>query len=164
MLYDSYQRKIDRIADILARILRQMPKILAALGAVMVVTITLLATKGIVGKTTCTPQTEYGEAVVCDASAFLSDGWFEYAQAGSTDWTQEVPKYPGDYQMRAGANAAFGKIRYGKNVPFTILPKPVEVSVAVSHVLYGELPKTKATLVGTDTFTCDAVIYQDALS
>ena len=132
MLYESYQKKILRVADILRRVVKLLPVIIAALAVVIATTATLLATKGIVGKPECPESITYGESFPCTAKAFLSSVSYEYAEAGSDEWSAEMPRMPGEYKVRGVGKASFGKYKYSDEMPFRILPKQIEVAVAQS--------------------------------
>ncbi|MBQ9778299.1 MAG: hypothetical protein IJW22_05165, partial [Clostridia bacterium] len=162
MLYDVYEKRILKLARILDFLRRNARTLLIALTVVVVTTTTLLATKGIAGKTTCEATYTYGETVSCDGGAFLSRVHFEYKGADGT-WSETPPRFPGAYLVRSVGFSITGKPRYGKETPFTILPRTVDVQVSDTHICYGELPSVSAELPFGDRVLCDSVAYANIL-
>ena len=145
MLYENYQNKIQKIAAFLAKVLEHIILISAVFAAVVALTVTLLATKGITGKVSCESSIVYGESYKCKATSFLSSVRYEYKEAGGTKWTDEKPTMPGEYEVRGVGRATGGKDRYGESTGFTIEPLAIDVSVAGESVMFGVVPSVTHT-------------------
>lgn len=160
MLYENYQKKILRVAGVLAKIVRLLPLIITAMALVIATVVTLLAVKGTVGELSCSTEVVYGEQVQCEAKAFLSRVRYEYSADGST-WSEEHPRFPGNYWVRAVGNGSFGGEKYGEPKSFTVLPKKITVSVAESEIVYGDVLSLSADTVYNDVAACDRYITDD---
>ena len=161
MLYENYQEKIRKIANFLSKVVRLLPVIIPVVSVVIVTSVTLLATKGLASKVTCAAEVTYGESYSCEAKAFLSEVRIEYSPVDSEEWSEIQPRYPGQYQTRAVGISSFDKDRYGKVGYFTILPRPVDVSVQNERIVYGNFPTVTAETVYGDRFSCEGVKYAD---
>ncbi len=161
MLYENYQKKVLKIAGILAKILRLLPVIIPAVVLVIVATITLLAVKGNISEVTCNTEAVYGEHVRCEANAFLSKVWYEYSEDGVM-WSEEYPSMPGEYQLRAVSNASFGGKKYSEPKSFTIAKRSLTVSVANQEIVYGEALSISADVAYNDVVVCDRFVTDDA--
>ena len=67
MLYENYQKKIQKIATILSKVVKHLAIIIAVVSAILVISVTLLATKGLTGAVKCESTVVYGEDIVCKA-------------------------------------------------------------------------------------------------
>lgn len=150
MLYENYQNKIQRIAEILRRIFRRLPIIIAIASVIFAAIIALTFSKGIITGVSFPESVEYGEAISGSASAFMSKATLEYSKKGENAWSAQIPVMPGEYDVRASAQAAFGMTRYGKVLSFTITPKKISVTVGDSSVRYGDMPNVYAVLANKD--------------
>lgn len=159
MLYEVYQKRIQKIAAFLSALIKLMPLIISIFSVIIISITALLVCIGLPGEVSCAAEIIYGESYTCEATAFLSDVRIEFCAEGEDDWTDEKPHMPGNYLTRAVGISAFDKDRFGKAVEFSILPRPVEVKVKDSSVIYGEIPDITAETVYSDTFTCDSVIF-----
>ncbi len=159
MQYDNYNSKMQKVARAFRLLLKHMPKIIASGVLLTVTVITLLATKGIVTVSAADKpiDIEYGDEKALieqySATAFLSDVKYEYSTVNGDDWTEDFPKEPGDYKVRAVAKATFGH-RYGDEAKFTIVKRKISVSILENQmVIYGEDPKVSADLAYGDSFS-----------
>ena len=159
MLYEVYQKRIQKIAAFLSALLKLMPLIISIVSVIIVGVITLLACTGLPGKVRCETEIIYGDSYSCEAKAFLSDVRIEFCEEGSDEWTDEKPHMPGNYLTRAVGISVFDKDRFGKAVEFSILPRPVDVKVKDSSVIYGEIPGVTSETVYSDTLACNSVIF-----
>lgn len=160
MLYEVYQKRIQKIAAFLSKLIKFLPLIISVLSAIILTVIVLAACKGLPSHVTCVPEVIYGDSYTCEAKAFRSDVRIEFSCEGSDIWTEEKPLLPGKYLIRAVGLSVFNKDRYGKVAELSILPRPVEVKVQNSNVIYGEIPAVISETVYTDTFVCDNVIFE----
>jgi transglutaminase-like putative cysteine protease/uncharacterized protein YnzC (UPF0291/DUF896 family) len=163
MQYDNYEKRIKRVARVLSRIVRLLPIIIPTLCLIIAGISTLLAFKGRVGDITAPEQLTYGEAITCEADAFLSKVRYEYAKSPSGEWTESAPKLPGTYYVRAVGNGSFGTLKYSSEAKFTIVKKTVDVAPS-SSVVYGETPTLEGELEYGDVLVCDSFEYEDILA
>lgn len=165
MLYENYQKRISKIADTLALILKQMPKILISLAVLAAVVTVLLAYKGtFLGETEAQKELVYGEEFSYRSKAFLSKVHYEYRKQDGTEWSEKYPKLPGNYVVRARARAAFGKMSYGNEIAFSILPRSTDIWVSSAQMMWGETPTISADLAKGDYFSVRAVQYENMLA
>ena len=164
MLYDSYYKKISKIADFWKKVFKHIVLIGIALGVILAAVIAFMVTKGIVFDDSSKPDTieiTYGSTLSMDASALFSDVSYEYSVDGGTTWSAVAPTMPGEYKLRAVSEGVFGQNRYGKVYSFVIAPKQVEVKIVENEILYGELLSVTAKLQYEDTISCKKFKYAD---
>ena len=150
MQYDSYESKIAKIANFLKLLFKHKIKVLISLAFIMVTTVTLLATRGIIVKAEeCPDSIYYGDKLDYSANAFLSKTHYEYRESGARSWSEKFPTFPGSYEVRAVSRATFG-YKYGPVENFVILPKPITVDIANTDIVYGEDPRVSAELAKGD--------------
>ncbi len=142
MQYSSYQNKVKRMADLLAKIYAHITAIVITLAVILAVTVALVVTKGMILSTDeIAPEYVYGSAVPTpEANAFLGKVKYEYAAAGSDIWTHQPPTDVGTYQVRVVSTSTFGTPRYGQVQQFSVLPREISLPVTDKSVVWGELP------------------------
>lgn len=162
MLYENYQNKIQKIAAFLSKVLKHIVLIGAIAGAVVVTTVTLLATKGIPGKVKCAPSVVYGDAISCSANAFLSPVRYEYRSCDGGEWSEDAPKLPGEYEVRAVGKSSGNKDRYGKASGFIIEPLHIDVFTDDKSIVFGDVPSVShSELAYSDKLVCSDFLYDD---
>ena len=154
MLYENYQKKIQKIATVLSKVVKHLAIIIAVVSAILVISVTLLATKGLTGAVKCESTVVYGEDIVCKASSFLSGVRYQYAPTSSEEWSDEKPIMPGTYKVRGVGVSSFGNDRYGKPTVFTILPLSVKVWTEDESIVFGDMPSIKT----------DPLVYGDKVA
>lgn len=169
--YDNYEKKIKKITRVLKVLFRHKIKIALALlivivsSALMTMAVSaLMAAKGNILSEDAEYANEiiYGESLDYSAKAFLSDVDYEYAVQGSGEWSENFPRDPGKYEVRAVTRAAVGK-KYGEARAFTVVPKQITVRINGTTVTYGEDPLlTSAELVAGDVISGAEFIYNDS--
>lgn len=156
MLYDSYQRKINKIVLFMRKVFRHMVKIVIVASVLFAIGVTVMFTKGMItGAPECPPEITYGEVMDFKAEAFLSNVTYEYSVPGSGVWSDEPPSAPGEYVMRAVSTTAFGSKRYSDESSFTLLKKAIEVTVNEKETVYGDMLTVNAALSEGDSIRCD---------
>jgi len=162
MIYDNYQNKIKRLSVYLSKIVKLLPLIIAVFAAIVVISVTLTATKGLMmGKFTCESEAVYGNMPDPKAKAFISKISYEYRSADGGEWTEEMPRVPGEYKIRAVSKTAFGKNRYSEEKSFTLLPKKINVSIANKEIVYGDRVTYSARLAFNDRIDCQSFIAEE---
>ncbi len=164
MLYDSYYKKISKIADFWKKVFKHIVLISIILGVVLAALIAFMVTKGIVFDDKSQPdkiELTYGTSLNMDTSALFADVSYEYSTDGGTTWSKIPPTLPGEYKVRAVSKGIFGQDRYGKVYSLMISPKQTEVKVVESEILYGELLSVSADLQYGDTIFCKKFNYAD---
>ncbi len=148
MLYDSYRSKIQKVVDFMRRIFAHMVLIIVAFSAVLLLVAAFLATKGIildVGE--CKSEIYYGQSIGFEAKALFSSVRYEYSEQGTDKWSEDVPKYPGKYSVRAVSNGSFGSKKHTKTQNFTILPLDIELKATESSIQYGVTPTPNSVVL-----------------
>ena len=126
MLYDNYKRKILRQAEILRH--RFVPVVIVLGVLLLGITAALLTAKGAITGISFKNHMEYGGVPENKVTAFLSSAHFEYTPVGEEEWSREVPKLPGEYDVRVVANGFLGtKIKY-VDVLY-IYPRRIDVGI-----------------------------------
>ena len=159
MLYEVYQKKINRIARILAKIVRLLPLILTVLAVIMALIAGYMLMKGMVFSMACPTQATYGDSMEYHAKVFLSDVHYEHCAIGSEKWNEGLPVTAGRFQVRAVTENVFGNPRYGKPAEITILPKEITVGVSDTAVLYGNDLTLSGTTAPGDRLVCDRYVF-----
>ena len=159
MLYETYQKKINRIANLLAKLLRMLPFIIAGFVAVLLTLTVVLSIKGTVTGFQCeVKELTYGSLPECSAKAFLSDVRYEFRKISDVEWNDGLPKLPGTYSVRAVGKTVFGNDRYSKEETIVILQKTLSV-FSETEMEYGDIPKIIAEgLVGQDRIVCEEFV------
>ena len=161
MQYDSYERKIAKVASFLKWVFRHRVPILACTALIFAIIAGLLSTRGIViSESDFESSILYGEELDYSAKAFLSKTSYQYSDESGEEWTDKFPIFPGDYLVRAVAKATVGE-RYSDPKPFTITARETTVSITESEVVYGEDPKVSANLVNGDKMECGGFDYDE---
>ena len=161
MQYENYERKVNKVANFMKLVFKHMKKIIITASVMLATTVTLLATRGIiVSAESCPLEINYGEELAYSADAFISKVTYEYKPFDEDEWSSEMPKTPGVYNVRAVAKATFG-YRYGKEETFTIHPKPVTVYIKSASVVYGDMPSVNADMAFSDTIECSRFVYNE---
>lgn len=161
MLYQEYKSKMDKVVQRLRRLNRYRVPIIATLATILVLVASFLFTRGMIyGATLKDTTIEYGDKPSFSASALFSDVRYEYSEASSDTWSEEVPYLIGEYRARAISKGSFGE-KYGKAQEFKIVPKKIKVAVVEKHVVYGENPTVKAELAYNDRVFCGEFDFAD---
>ena len=155
--YENYKKRMEGVRRFLGVLYKFRALIISAVVLIIAATVSLMATNGIVyGEVAPPPEITYGELLTYRASAFMSDVYYEYCEAGHEKepnaWTKEIPRLAGKYSVRAVSYRTFGSLSYGTTYTFTIKPLEVELSVA-DEVVYGERPLVTGGLINGDIIT-----------
>ncbi len=164
MLYDSYYKKISKIADFWKKVFKHIVLISIIFGVILAALIAFMVTKGIVFDDKAYSdkiEISYGSDLKINSSALFSGVSYEFSVDGGNTWSTTEPSLPGEYKVRSVANGVFGQNRYGKIYTLSIAPKEIEVAVVENEILYGEALSVSANLQYDDTISCDNFIYKD---
>ncbi len=163
MLYNDYQKKVNKTVKTVAMIRRFRFLIIGAAVSLLVLFCAFFAIQGVVyGERDLPSSIEYGTALKPSAKGILSKVQYEYRAVGSYKWSFEVPTTVGEYQVRPVAWSFIGK-RRGDIQTFTIAPRAVTIGVSEDTIRYGDVPTASAPLlaegdrVDAVTFTYDDI-------
>ncbi len=149
--YKKYEEKMRKIAKVRHTIYRLRLLIGSMILLVIALIVSFLSTKGIIIKgLECPLEITYGDDYLYTAKALFSDVSYEFRPKGRSEWSDEKPYLPGEYEMRAISNRFFGAKGYSDIQVFSILPKDIEIKVKDSKITYGDEPSLTADLVGND--------------
>jgi len=161
MQYDNYQQKVNKIVGVVRRIVAHLTLIIVVSAVLTALAVAYIVSKGtIYGETDCFPEVIYGDDTGYKAKGFLSRVDYEYCSDGTDEWSEETPKRPGTYKVRAVTKRAFGGVEYSDEQQFELLPKPIELVLAVSAV-YGDDPTVTVDLAYDDELICGKFVYSD---
>lgn len=161
MLYDKYKQKMLKFKSALKAVVKHRILVICSALIVLSSATGLTVAKGAVfNSSKCPSQVVYGETLKYTAKAFLSDVYYEYSENGSK-WTTTAPTLVGDYRVRACSKGAFGSVKTGKERKFSIIPKPIDVTIANSEVEYGSLPEVTASLAYKDTIGSVEYLFEN---
>lgn len=139
MKYSDYEKKIYSVTKVLRFSYIHRIALILITAAIVGVSATLVGTKGIVFDLFSFKDTyEYGEVDKGNTGAFMGSASFEYSLKGEDKWSEEFPKYIGEYEARAKSNNNFGSHYYGNHRQFRIVKKQVDIKVTSSLITYGD--------------------------
>ena len=147
--YDSYVKKIKKVKSVKNTIYRFRVLIITVLSVITFSSTGFLVSKGLITQNVSLPNTiVYGETYgIKEAKALFSKITYEFTEKGEDNWSKEKPTLPGDYSVRAVTEKNFNAKGYGKVVDFTILPKPVDLTVTSSSIIYGDDPQINTSFL-----------------
>lgn len=162
MLYEKYQRKIEK-ASSFKKWIKGHRIILITLAAIAFILLTsFMSIKGVVYSSLDIPSHfTYGDSMPYNAKAFFGEVSYEYALEGTSDWTQIQPVRTGSYQVRAKSRRIFGTPYYSDTKIFKIEPKVIDIEVEQESILYGENLPLRAALMFEDSINCDSFLYEN---
>ncbi len=136
MLYEMYERRINRIISIRNKIyqFRVLIGIMAVIFALLLVG--FIKTKGIIYDVSVPDTYVYGDDVEFNANALFTKVQYEYSPYGMNQWTKVRPHAPGQYQTRLSAKKSFGKVN-NEIHDFIIEPKRISVSINEKIIEFG---------------------------
>ena len=139
MKYSDYEKKIYSVTKVLRFSYIHRIALILITAIIVGVSATLVGTKGIVFDLFSFKETyEYGEVDKGNTGAFMGSASFEYSLKGENKWSEEFPKYIGEYEARAKSSNNFGSQYYGNHREFKIVKKQIDVKVASSLITYGD--------------------------
>ncbi len=153
MLYQAYKKKLFKWLDIFDRLWHFRFLILGILLLLIAMLVVLFTVPGSIYGESCPQSIVYGEDLPFQAKAVLGRVSVEYREEGADEWTEEMPRRVGEYQVRAVSRGIAGNAKYGQTFSYSILPMETEVVFSAEDYLYGEEPSFAADLA-----------YQDALN
>ena len=158
MYYEEYEEKMLKLAQIRDKIYKWRFLILGVLAFILAVIFTLIGCTGSITKQLqLKAEYTYGEVIKPKSSAFLAKTSYQYNDGKG--WKQGVPKFPGEYTVRAVAKKGFGGYAYSKLKKCTIKQKPLEMQLSGS-VVYGENPILDVNgLVYEDYYEAESLQY-----
>ena len=151
MTYQAYVHKIKRIAVVFDAIRKRKVPILAFIAFLILLTSAFLFVNGmLIGDPSCEESIVYGQSLSCDSFVLFGDATYEYTSAENESWTDEMPRMPGEYLMRAVTVRSFGITSYSDPIPFTIEAYATEISAAGDRLPYGQKPEADIKLINGD--------------
>ncbi len=151
--YMQYERRIQRIGRIVSWIRKHKFLTAATIAAVTGLILLLLSSIGSFMSTFTYPDHVYGDAPAQNLIALFYHPRYEFAKAGNDPaWSEEVPIFPGEYQVRAYTKNGFGRIRYTQVLTFSILPRELSIRIDHGEYFYGDMSqdyvRSKTTVEG----------------
>ena len=150
MKYDKYLKKMKQLNRTQNFILKYKKVMLIIAGILLTLSTSYLFTAGTVTNIELPTNFVYGETVQVRGNAMFRDVTYQYQLEGTTEWTDEQPTMPGNYQVRAVATKMVGGLSYSSPVPFVIAPKEIDVNVVSGYVQFGQKPQITGNLIEGD--------------
>jgi uncharacterized protein YnzC (UPF0291/DUF896 family) len=163
MRYEAYERRIKKVAKVLALISKHIVLTVSLVVVLVSVIVAFVYFKGTIIKADCSESFAYGEQIAADAYAFCSGVRYEYLDEDGS-WSENAPVLPGEYSMRVVSKRSFGSLEYSPQFKFEILARPIDVCAKESVVLYGEKLTANADLAEGDRFECVDFEWSDYYS
>ena len=138
MRYQQYKNRMLKIRKVIDFFYRFRFVFAGAITAVVAASITLDVTKGSITETTQFKIAyQYGEEIECSGSAFMGNVTYEFRRKGDSEWSEEKPIYPGQYEARAKSKGNHG-YKYSEESSFTITPYNVLFKVKETNINFGD--------------------------
>lgn len=165
MKYSSYKARMQKIRKVMDFFYRLR---FVFLGIVVVITSSLLALSIAKGSITEVSTFEisyrYGEDITYSGSAFMGEVSFEFRKKGEQEWSEEKPKYVGDYEVRAKCKGNYGN-KYSSVSTFSIDPIEAPITIKNNHIDYGDdHPPLTYQLLSGDRINDDYKVNYEDLS
>ncbi len=163
MLYEAYEAKMKRVAEVLDRIRKYRVLIIICLTLILLAIGAFLFVKGMLLSDAIAPNQPivYGDAVEFRGKALFGRTASQYKAAGDGEWSEGFPVLPGEYVVRAVSNRSFGFKQYGAEQTVTVLKRALTVTVANTAV-YGEAPEPSCEgMISGDRVDSLSVKYAD---
>ncbi len=163
MLYASYKRKIEKVAEVLKTIWKYRLIVLSVIAVAMVSTAGFLVSKGtVIDQVACPISIAYGDTLGYKANGLFSNISYQYSSSPSfEEFSTTMPRMPGTYYVRAVSSGSFNTNKYGKVYAFDIVKKKVDVSIVETTWTYGDTPSVTASLAYNDTISCSEFDYSN---
>ena len=162
MLYEEYEAKMKRVAEVLDRIRKHRVLIIICLTLILLAIGAFLFFKGTLLTDAIAPTEPitYGDTVEFRGKALFGRTKSQY-KSQDGEWVDGFPILPGEYTVRAVSNRSFGFKQYGAEQEIVILKRPLTVSISTNAV-YGDAPEPSCKgIVSGDSVHELSVKYAD---
>ena len=158
-----YENKMRRAAAIVDWIRGHKVTVIVILAVALFAILISMWVQGLVVRPLRMTQDQYvyGETPEWSAKALFRLYYPEYAAADSGEWSLQVPILPGDYQARLVTFNVFDREKRTDPISFTILQRPIDVTVSDAPLPFGEKPAAAADTVWGDRLDSYDVAYDD---
>ena len=138
MRYQQYKNKMLKIRKVIDFFYRFRFVFAGAITAIVAASITLDATRGNILETSEFKLSyTYGEEISYSGSAFMGNVTYEFRRKGETEWSEETPIYPGEYEARAKSQGSHG-YKYSDESTFEIKPYEVVFKIKDDLINFGD--------------------------
>ena len=151
MRYQQYKNKMLRIRKVIDFFYRFRFVFAGAIAAIVATSIVLDTTRGNIIETSSFEKTyKYGEPITYSGSAFMGKVTYEFRRKGEEEWSEETPKYAGEYEARAKSQGSHG-YKYSAETTFKIEPYETTFTIKNDRINFGdESPELAYTLLPGD--------------
>lgn len=162
MRYQNYKAKMLKIRKIMDFCYRFRFVFAGVAAATIATVVTLDVTKGNITKTSKFEISyNYGESISYSGESFMGDVSFEFRKVGEESWSEETPRYVGEYEARAKSKGNHG-YKYSPVTTFEILPIEAKFVVDEDIIAFGNhKPSLDYTLLSGDHLEEYNVSYTD---
>ena len=165
MRYQQYKNRMLKIRKVIDFFYRFRFVFAGVITAIVAGSIALDVSRGsIVETSNFKVSYTYGEKIEGSGSAFMSKVTFEYRRKGEDEWSEEAPKYAGEYEARARSEGNHG---YKYSEPYTFEIKPYVTSFAIKddNINFGDdSPELTYELLPGDHIDEDYVVHYEDLT
>ena len=151
MLYDEYEARMKKIAEVLNRI-RKHRVIISVCAAILIAFVSvLLFINGMMIEDAVEPSAPvlYGDELQLGGKAIFGEIQYRFKREGEQDWLAGLPQIPGNYRVQAVTKRSFGVIQYGKELALSVVARPIVFSFEPTTV-YGDAPILYANNLAKD--------------
>lgn len=163
MRYQQYKNRMLKIRKVIDFFYRFRFVFAGVIAVIVAGSITLDVSRGSITETTHFKLSYmYGEEISCSGSAFMGKVTYEFRKKGDTEWSEEKPIYPGQYEARAKSKGSHG-YKYSDESSFEIRPYETEFKVKNPQVNFGDdSPELEYTLLPGDRLDKNYIVdYAD---
>ena len=163
MRYQQYKNKMMKIRKVIDFFYRFRFVFAGVITAVIAGSIALDLSRGNITQTSDFKISyTYGEKVEGSGTAFMSKVTFEYRRKGEEEWSEEAPKYAGEYEARARSEGSHG-YKYSEPYTFEIKPYVTAFAIKDEKINFGDdSPELTYNLLPGDHIEEDYVVeYAD---
>lgn len=158
MLYEKYERRMKRHFSMIKTIIRYRVWIITILSTFFLLSSGYGATKGMVYNIQMPNSFVYGESITIESEAVFSKISYAYRSKGTTEWSDAQPYRAGDYEVKITTEQVFGRTKE-TILPFSILPKPIEIHVENTAIPFGSNPVLNVSLVPGDYLDTYTIVF-----
>lgn len=137
MRYQQYKNRMLKIRKVIDFFYRFRFVFAGVITAIVAGSIALDVSKGSIVETSKFKVSYiYGEKIEGSGSAFMSKVTFEYRRKGEDEWSEEAPKYAGEYEARAKSEGNHG-YKYSEPYSFEIKPYVTTFAIKDERINFG---------------------------
>ena len=162
MLYDEYKKKMEKAYIIKNKILKFKYPAIVLISSLIIAFVIIAVMMGRSSGIEIASNFTYGDTIEYSCNPYMSEVIrYEFSSKEDSNWTEEVPTYVGDYQIRAISKGMFGE-KVASVKDFSIDKKILNIDIVENKILYGTYPKTSLDgILSTDSLSGISYTFED---